>query len=166
MVRRVFALSGYPLSCENACTCAHVNPINAVQTMLNLAQLDNSLYSNNSICSNMYVYAAMTYLTAQLPCESVMRLVQTNLIRLCGTQNGVSCMGRCTEQYQIDMPRRPCDLRQDADTRSRFVFTVGIVLGCIVFLWAPSSEDDTPMQHTPVKHTSTSVSIADLLQYE
>lgn len=138
---RLFDYTGYPLSCINACSCTQ-NPSNRVQAMIDAAAINNSLYSNNEICSDPALHAAMVFITENLPCETIFAEARAPLFGLCGTQNGAPCMGKCTEQYQIDVPGRPCDQRESADSAMSYYTTAALFLGALFFLWSPDSLPD------------------------
>lgn len=129
-IEKLFEATGYPLSCINSCSCSN-NPVNAVQLMLNRAAQNNTLYANNEICNNPVMYWAMVYSTAGFACETIVEQAQQLLILLCGTQNGIPCNGRCTEQYQIDTPPRPCDSRSLLNQEEAYwelAYTVALII--------------------------------------
>lgn len=140
--RTLFDATGYPASCINLCNCPIKNPINPVQRMLSNAQQHPSLYANNSICSNSVLHAAMIYHTQNRDCEALFTEAQTPMFELCGTQNGIPCMGQCTEQFQIDTPRRPCDVYNESSPMTRYVTMAGIFITSVLILWIPESEYD------------------------
>lgn len=154
MVEKLFEAAGYPISCINSCSCSN-NPVNAIQLMLNQAASNNSLYANNPICNDPILYWAMVYSTAGFPCETLVAQAQPLLFALCGTQNGIPCMGRCTEQYQIDTPPRPCDSRSSMNQDEAYwqmFYTVTII---ILILWSPDylNEPNLPT-HTEKQETT------------
>lgn len=130
IVEKLFEATGYPLSCINSCSCSN-NPVNAVQLMLNRAAQNNSLYANNELCNDPILYWAMVYSTAGFAGETIIAQAQIPLIMLCGTQNGIPCMGHCTEQYQIDTPPRPCDSRTSVEQNEAYwemAYTVALII--------------------------------------
>jgi hypothetical protein len=162
--RHLFRISGYPLSCINDCTCPTRNPVNEVQTMLEAAHKNNSLYSNNAICSNPTTHSAMIYKTESYPCERLFAEAQVDLFRLCGTQAGIPCMNRCTEQYQIDTPPRPCDLREDTSTTTNFVTMGAVVGGGMLLISSPDvlSDEEAPYESAEAEKKQP-VNLADIL---
>lgn len=142
IVEKLFEATGYPLSCINSCSCSN-NPVNSVQLMINQAAQNNSLYANNVICNDPVMYWAMVYSTAGFPCETIVEEAQQLLIVLCGTQNGIPCNGRCTEQYQIDTPPRPCDSRSSMNQDEAYwemAYTVALI---ILVAWSVDYLKDT-----------------------
>lgn len=155
LVRRtLFEATGYPLSCINLCSCPNQNSMNPVQRMLMNAHDDNSLYSNNTICSNAILHAAMIYHTENRECETIFTQAQTSMFELCGTQNGLPCMGHCTKQYEIDTPRRPCDVRKEFSPMTRVITMAGILIASVLVLRAPETENAIDLPVAP-KYSST-----------
>lgn len=140
----LFAATGRSLSCADQCTCS-ANPRNLVATKLAAAVVDPAIYANNSLCSNQILKAAMYFQTGGYACETVFREAQTNLIRLCGMQNGRPCNGKCTDWYKIDRPPPPCEERQGVDDVSLLVG--GLILFLGVTLWAWTSGIDFNYMH-------------------
>lgn len=141
VMRHLYTISGYPVSCMNQCTCTQ-NPTNEVQLMLDAAASNNALYSNNSLCNNPIVYSAMVFYTEGFACETLVRQMQIPLYQLCGTQNGIPCMGRCNTYLQIDKPRRPCDARISVTSAERSISIGIIIISAVLFTWAPDTLDD------------------------
>lgn len=161
LVRRtLFEATGFPLSCINLCDCPNQNPTSPVQRMLTNAHNDPSLYSNNSICSNALLHAAMIYHTQNRDCETIFSMAQIPMFELCGTQNGVPCMGHCTKQYEIDTPRRPCDVRYESSPITRVVTVAGILIASVLLLGSP--ETGVELEFTPAPMYPTSVSLEDI----
>jgi hypothetical protein len=147
----LFKAAGYPISrCEDQCSCIQ-NKHNQIARMLTLAESDPSLYSNNSLCENQILTAGRNFITAGFPADGVCAQAQIALFKLCGTQNGVSCMGKCNSRIQVDTPKRPCDSKH---TTSHLVPAVLIVTVMGLYDIIPGSTSvivETVKQNTLVK---------------
>lgn len=130
----LFEITGRSLSCVDKCSCS-ANPRNQVNTLLDSAVLDPTIYGNNSICTNEVVKAAMYFHTAGYKCETVFAEAQIGLFRLCGFQDGRNCLGKCDVQYKIDTPLPPCEERQGVDDTSLFIIGGYIFLSAMLWTW-------------------------------
>lgn len=130
----IFAATGRSQSCIDQCTC-NANPRNPVAVKIEQAVVDPILYANNSLCTNQILKAAMYFQTAGYACDTVFREAQSDLIRLCGVQNGRPCNGKCTEWYQIDRPAPPCEERVGVDDTSWFLIILYILLTGMLWTW-------------------------------
>lgn len=130
----LFEVTGYPLSCENQCECV-ASPHNEVKTEYNKANSTGHWY-NISLCLHYpALKAAMSFHTSGYDCENVFREAQSQFIRLCGMQNGLSCEGKCTELYQIDTPVPLCEQTKDLSDSTMYAIFGYILLGCTLWTW-------------------------------
>lgn len=135
----LFQATGRSTTCYDQCTCSP-NPSNQVDTILVQAQKDQYIYGNNTVCNSHVLQAAMYYHTAGFTCETVFLQAQSDLIRLCGVQNGRSCLGKCTEQYQIDTPPPMCEEHVGIDEHSLYAILGYIVLAGVLWSWTAGVE--------------------------
>jgi len=148
--RQLFEATGYPLACIDACQC-NPNPSNRIASLLSKAAGDPTVYNNNSACSNQVLMSAMDYITANLPCEAVFAEAQVPLFKLCGTQNGVPCRGKCTQQYQIDTPLGACYQRTGATNFINFVTAAMVVALGVLWVYIPGSTYTVLKKRAPKK---------------
>lgn len=129
----LFRVTGYSENCIDQCVCTP-SSVNDVSDALHLAQSTNH-WDNISLCENEAIKQALFFHTSGYLCESVFRLAQAQLIRLCGRRNGVSCQGLCTEQYQIDTPIPLCEQKKDIEDGVLYAILGYVLLGCILWSW-------------------------------
>jgi len=153
--KALFEATGRSITtCNNTCTCTPAN-VSVISKLLNEAEeLDSSgsniiLYGNNVVCNDSVMKAAMYYYTSGLPCEKVYSEAQSELIQLCGVQNGRSCYGKCTEHYQIDSPPPPCENKVGVDKLTMYL--IGLYVFVTASLWSWTSSIDL----SPVITTSS-----------
>lgn len=129
----LFQVTGYPNSCIDQCDCTPSSQ-NDVQEQLDIATSTGKWY-DIPICNNSALKQAMYYHTSGYACERVFEKAQQQLILLCGMQNGVSCQGKCTEQYQIDTPVPLCEQNKDIEDSILYAIFGYILLGCTLWSW-------------------------------
>ena len=156
----LFEVTGYPLSCENQCSCtpsAH----NEVSTQLQIAMNVSNWY-NIALCKNPALQQAMYFHTSGYDCENVFRAAQREFIKLCGMQNGLSCQGHCTELYQIDTPVPLCEQNKDLSDSTMYAIFGYILLGCTLWTWTSGIDINEYKTNTlrqrfrPTMYTQTS----------
>lgn len=137
--KELFKATGRSENCFDRCICAY-NPHNIVNQTLEKAKKNSSIYSNNEICNNPVILAAMYYHTSGFTCENVFREAQRQVIQLCGKQNGASCQGQCTEQYQIDTPTPMCEQQTGISDQTTYAIFAYVLFGCILWSWTAGVE--------------------------
>ena len=122
--------------CNTRCTnCVCGNGTSAIFT-----NITNKLFCDaNPICSNPKAHAVMNYPTDNLECEDPFRTMQREFIRLCGSVGGVCCDGNCTEPYDINQPRMPCEGKAAAHPHTRWIISAYLVSSIILAQWGFSS---------------------------
>ena len=150
----LFEATGRPHSCINKCSCtpSHVNAISKLlqeAEELDASGSNKTLYGNNPICNDPVMKAAMYYYTSGFSCESVYVEAQSELIRLCGVQNGRLCYGKCSQHYQIDSPPPPCENKVGVDKLTMYL--IGLYIFVTASLWSWTSSIDL----SPVITTSS-----------
>ncbi len=138
----LYKATGRPTTCNDQCSCTP-SPTNEITTLLVRAQADQYIYGNNSVCNSHVLQAAMYYHTGGFACEKIFAEAQVDLIRLCGVQNGRSCYGKCTAQYQIDTPPPMCEEHTGIDENSMYAIFAYIILGCVLGSWTSGVEFKT-----------------------
>lgn len=135
----LFEATGRAKTCYDKCECSP-NPTNQVATILISAQNDQYIYGNNTVCNSHVLQAAMYYPTAGFTCEEVFAEAQGDLIRLCGVQNGRSCLGKCVDYYQIDKPKPLCEQHVGIQEQSLFIVLAYFLFCCTVASWTSGIE--------------------------
>jgi hypothetical protein len=166
----LFVATGRPLSCINKCSC-NASSVNAISRMLaqaaanDAAGSNTTLYGNNEICNNPVMKAAMYFYTSGFECESIFVEAQSDLIRLCGFQNGRPCYGKCTEHYQIDSPPPPCESKVGIDKTTMYLIGLYVFIATSMWTWtgsidlAPPSQSSTRLKMRYKTHNDSSESL-------
>jgi hypothetical protein len=160
----LFEATGYSLACINQCNCTR-NPVNPVQTMTDRAVADPTLWSNNVICNNAAIHAAMIYITANFECESVFAEAQVPLFGLCGYINDSPCRGHCSTQFDINTALPACETRKGVDNVEWGTIIVLSILGLIIWTSADTNYIAiTPTdEHSPLIPKPKTSALDDIL---
>lgn len=123
------------LDCTTACDCL------AVSSVLDLIQ--NASFCDNYICDQPLTQHALQYVTYNFPCETAFGYAQQQLIRLCGTINGVCCEGKCTQHWEINQPEPRCETHQ-VHAAVRWLLSAYVIVVVVLWQWASITSHPAP----------------------